>query len=110
MTEDGRRADIERIIAPLTENMPKAGDFGFDAIRRLGNPMPMLVQNQGRERLELWLEPGEAVHVTSYGTWSDHPFETIHEPGRLTVWATSWFATVTDREGNEFPPGRRDTP
>ncbi|MFD8044687.1 hypothetical protein ACFV5E_14745 [Streptomyces chartreusis] len=118
MTEDGRRADIERIIAPLTENMPKAGDFGFDAIRRLGNPMPMLVHNEGQERLGLWLEPfgqdywlepGEAVHVTSYGTWSDHPFETVHEPGRLTVWATSWFATVTDREGDEFPPGRRDT-
>ncbi|MFJ4370311.1 hypothetical protein [Streptomyces chartreusis] len=45
MTEDGRRADIERIIAPLTENMPKAGDFGFEAIRRLGNPVPMLVHD-----------------------------------------------------------------
>lgn len=31
------------------------------------------------------------------------------EPGRLTVRATSWFATVADREGDEFPPGRRDT-
>ncbi|MCZ4609583.1 hypothetical protein O3S80_38615 [Streptomyces sp. Lzd4kr] len=55
MTEAGGRADIERIIAPLTENMPKAGDFGFEAIRRMGNPVPMLVRNQGRERLEPWL-------------------------------------------------------
>ncbi|MER7175505.1 hypothetical protein [Streptomyces mesophilus] len=111
-----RRLDIERIIAPLETNMPEAGDLGFEAIRRLGNPAPMLVQNGGKEQLQLWLEPcgqdywlepGEAVYVTSYGVWSDHPFETIHEPDCLTVWATSWFATVSDLEGNEFPPGRR---
>ncbi|MCF1597373.1 hypothetical protein [Streptomyces muensis] len=117
MTEDRRRADIERIMEPLKANMPEAGDFGFEAIRRLGNPVPMLVQNSGGELLQLWLEPfgqdywlepGEAVYVTSHGTWNDHPFETVHEPGCLTVWATSFFATVTDREGNEFPPGRRD--
>nr|WBO78453.1 hypothetical protein SBE_002060 [Streptomyces sp. SBE_14.2] len=120
-SEDGspdpeRRAAIERIIAPLEANMPDAGDFGFEAIQRLGNPVPMLVQNDGEEWLELWLEPfgqdywlrpGEAVFVTSYGVWNDHPFETVHEPGRLTVWATSWFATVADRDGNEFPPGAR---
>lgn len=44
MTEDRRRADIERIMEPLKANMPEAGDFGFEA---------------------------------------------IHEPGCLTVWATS---------------------
>lgn len=118
MTEQGRRAHIDRIIAPLDANMPTAGDFGFEAIQRLGNPVPMLVQNDGDEQLQLWLEPfgqdywlepGESVYVTSYGTWNDHPFETIHEPGCLTVWATSWFATVSDRDGNEFPPGRRHT-
>ncbi|MGW3940153.1 hypothetical protein [Streptomyces phaeochromogenes] len=80
--------------------------------------MPMLVQNSGTEQLQLWLEPfgqdywlmpGETVCVTSYGTWNDQPFTTVHEAGCLTVWATSWFATVSDRDGNEFPPGRRDT-
>ncbi|CCK29558.1 hypothetical protein BN159_5179 [Streptomyces davaonensis JCM 4913] len=115
--DPARREAIERITAPLDANMPDAGDFGFEAIQRLGNPVPMLVQNDGEERLELWLEPfgqdywlepGEAVYVTSYGVWNDHPFETVHEPGRLTVWATSWFATVSDREGKEFLPGRRD--
>ncbi|MFF6980538.1 hypothetical protein ACFZAV_23165 [Streptomyces sp. NPDC008343] len=121
MTEEGRRADIARIVEPLNANMPKAADFGFEAIRRLGNPVPLLVQNDD-EQLQLWLEPfgqdywlepGEAVYVTSYGTWNDHPFETIHKPGHkpgcLSVWATSWFATVSDHDGNEFPPGRRDT-
>ncbi|MFE6620947.1 hypothetical protein [Streptomyces sp. NPDC057740] len=29
----------------------------------------------------------------------------IMEPLKATM-----FATVTDREGNEFPPGRRDVP
>jgi hypothetical protein len=111
------RADIGRIMEPLDVNMPEAGDFGFEAIKRLGNPVPMLVQNRGEGQLQLWLEPfgqdywlepGEAVYVTSYGMWNDHPFETIHEPDCLTVWATSFFATVSDPDGNEFPPGRRD--
>ncbi|MFD3586464.1 hypothetical protein [Streptomyces sp. NPDC058683] len=118
---DGRdsvqRAEIDRIIDPLKTNMPKAGDLGFEAIQQLGNPVPLLVQNDGKEHLQLWLEPfgqdywlkpGEAVYITSYGTWNDHPFETIHETGCLTVWATSWFATVSDCDGNEFPPGRRE--
>ena len=116
--DPGPRAHIERLIGPLKTNMPRAGDFGFEAIRRLGNPVPLLVQNDGERPLELWLEPfgqdywlepGEAVYVTSYGTWSGHPFETNHEPDRLTLWATSWFATVSDGDGNEFPAGRRDT-
>ncbi|MEV5340687.1 hypothetical protein AB0K93_19770 [Streptomyces sp. NPDC052676] len=104
-------------MAPLTANMPRAGDLGFEAIRRLGNPVPMLVKNSGDAPLELWLEPfgqdywlkpGETVYVTSYGRWQDHPFETLHEPGRITVWATSFFATVTGPDGGEFPPGARD--
>lgn len=59
-------------------------------------------------RAGLLAEAREAAYVTSYGAWNDHPFETLHEPGCLTVWATSWFATVSDLDGNEFPPGRRD--
>ncbi|MGV9451805.1 hypothetical protein [Streptomyces sp. NPDC003635] len=111
------RKAIKRILAPLDANMPRAGDLSFEAIRRLGNPVPMLVHNRGDARLELWLEPfgqdywlepGESAYVTSYGEWNDHPFETVHEPGCLTVWATSFFATVSDRDGNEFPPGARD--
>ncbi|MFE7512787.1 hypothetical protein [Streptomyces sp. NPDC057540] len=106
------RTPAARITAALTENMPNAGDFGHEAIRRLGNPVPLLVQNDGDALLELWLEPfgqdywlrpGEAVTVTSYGRWDDHPFETVHEPGRLTVWATSCFATVVDAAGDEVP-------
>ncbi|MDT7839492.1 hypothetical protein [Streptomyces justiciae] len=111
------RNGLDRIMAPLVANMPKAGDFGFESVRRLGNPVPMLVQNDGDAPLRLWLEPfgqdywlnpGESVHVTSYGEWTDHPFETVHEPDCLTVWATSFFATVSDPDGNEFPPGPRD--
>ena len=45
---------------------------------------------------DYWLLPGEAVTVTSYGVWNDHPFETVHEPNQLAVWVTSWFAAVTD--------------
>ncbi|WP_217240908.1 hypothetical protein [Streptomyces sp. AC555_RSS877] len=76
----------------------------------------MLVQNDGEGLLELWLEPfgqdywllpGEAVMVTSYGHWDDHPFETIHESDRITVWATSWFATVSDPQRRRGP--RRST-
>lgn len=116
MSETDRRAPLDRTMEPLKTNMPEAGDFGFEAIRRLGNPVPMLVRNDGTEPLRLWLEPfgqdywldpGESVYVTSYGAWNDHPFETVHEPGCLTVWATSFFATVSDRDGNEFPPGPR---
>lgn len=112
-----QRADIDRIIDPLKTNMPEAGDLGFEAIQQLGNPVPLLVQNDGKECLQLWLEPfgqdywlkpGEAVYVASYGTWDGHPFETMHETDCLTVWAMSWFATVSDRDGNEFPPGRRE--
>ena len=47
------------------------------------------------------------MYVTSYVAWNDHPFETVHGTDCLTVRATSWFATVSDRDGNEFPPGRR---
>ncbi|QFG26408.1 hypothetical protein [Actinomadura sp. WMMB 499] len=96
--------------------MPKAGDFSFEAIQELGNPVPMLVRNDGDELLELWLEPfgqdywlrpGEAVVVTSYGRWSDQPFQVTHEPRRIEVWATSWFATVSDGDGNEVPGGHQ---
>ncbi|MCL8012340.1 hypothetical protein [Streptomyces sp. AS02] len=117
MTEASRRLGLDRIMQPLKVNMPEAGDLGFEAIRRLGNPVPMPVKNGGERSLQLWLEPfgqdywlepGETAYVTSYGTWNDHPFETVHEPDCLTIWATSFFATVSDRDGNEFPPGRRN--
>ncbi len=110
---------IDQIIAPLTSNMANAGDFSFEAIKALGSAVPMFVTNSGESLLELWLEPfgqdywllsGETVTVTSYGTWNDHPFETLHEPDRLTVWATSWFATVTDGNGAEVPGGRNRPP
>ncbi|WP_328950226.1 hypothetical protein OG778_22000 [Streptomyces sp. NBC_00184] len=52
-----QRADIDRIINPLKTNMPEAGDLGFEAIQQLGNPVPLLVQNDGKECLQLWLEP-----------------------------------------------------
>ncbi|MDO0916159.1 hypothetical protein QQM39_36630 [Streptomyces sp. DT2A-34] len=77
MSESGRRADIDRVIEPLNANMPKAGGFGFEAIRRLGNPVPLLVRNNGDEQPQLWLEPAGQDY------WLD--------PG-----PTSWFATVTD--------------
>lgn len=95
--------------------MPDVRDFSFEGIKALGNPVPLRVQNGGEAPLELWLEPfgqdywllpGETVTVTSYGTWNDHPFETYYEPDRLTVWATSWFATVSDGNGDEVPGGR----
>ena len=103
---------VARFTARLEKNMPGAGDFSYEAIQQLGNPVPMLVHNGGDELLELWLEPfgqdywlrpGEVVTVTSYGDWDDHPFETVHEPGRISVWAVSWFATVSDHDGNEVP-------
>ena len=45
--------------------------------------------------------------VTSYGHWDDHPFETVHEPDRIMVWATSYFATVSDSSGEEVPVGHQ---
>ena len=113
----GRTRSSGRITHSLKTNMPKAGDFSFEAIQQLGNPVPLLVRNDGKGQLQLWLEPfgqdywlnpGEAVYVTSYGTWDGHPFEMLHEPECVTVWATSWFATVSDRDGHEFPPGPRE--
>lgn len=103
---------IEQIVGPLKRNMSRAGDYSFDSIRGLGNAVPLWVENNGDRLLELflepvgqdyWLKPGESVVVTSYGHWDDHPFETAHEPDRITVWCTSWFATVTDRAGQEVP-------
>lgn len=38
---------------PLTTNMAGAGDYSFEAIRQLGNPVPLLVQNDGKEQLQL---------------------------------------------------------
>ncbi|MEV4560064.1 hypothetical protein AB0K51_24155 [Kitasatospora sp. NPDC049285] len=103
---------IDQFMAPLRANMPRAGDFGRAGIEALGNPVPMMVINEGGEPLELFVEPmarayrlqpGEQVMVTSYGEWADYPFETVHEPGRLTVWVVSWFGTVTYRDGREVP-------
>jgi hypothetical protein len=114
-----QRIAIDHIMAPLRTNMPNAGDFSFEAIKALENPVPMIVTNGGESLLELWLEPfgqdywllpGETVTVTSYGSWNDHPFETLHEANRLTVWATSWFATVCDGNGDEVPGGRNRPP
>ncbi len=110
------RTFAEQVTAPLKKNMPGAGDFSYEAIQKLGNPVSMLVTNDGDELLELllepcgqdyWLGPGEAFTVTSYGHWDDHPFETTHEPNRITVCATSWFATVSDANGNEVPGGHQ---
>jgi hypothetical protein len=115
-----RRITIESMTAPLRANLPAAGDFGFEAIKALGDPVPMIVHNSGDSLLELWLEPfgqdywlrpGEDATVTSYGRWDDHPFEVSHESDRITVWATSCFATVSDDSGKEIlgayqrPPG-----
>jgi hypothetical protein len=106
---------VDQIMAPLRANMPNAGDFSFEAIKALGNPVPMTVSNSGESLLELWLEPfgqdywllpGETVTLTSYGRWTDRPFEIVHEPARLTIWATSFFATVCDGSGAEVPGGR----
>ncbi|ONI77348.1 hypothetical protein ALI144C_33565 [Actinosynnema sp. ALI-1.44] len=78
----------------------------------MGNAVPLWVHNNGDRLLELflepigqdyWLRPGESVVVTSYGHWDDHPFETVYEPDRITVWCTSWFATVTYPNGQEVP-------
>lgn len=115
----GGRLSIDKITAPLRHNMPQAGDFSFEAIQKLGNPIPLLVQNDGTELLELWMEPegqdywllpGESVIVTSYGRWDDRPFEIVHEPDRITVWATSWFAKVSDHAGREVPGGNQRPP
>ncbi|WP_159011900.1 hypothetical protein [Streptomyces sp. NRRL F-5123] len=111
-----RRAGTERLMEPLRANMPADKDISFEGIRSMGNPVPLLVQNDGTGVLQLWLEPfgqdywlnpGESVYVTSYGMWNDHPFEVVHEQDCITVWATSWFATVSDLSGAEFPAGSR---
>jgi hypothetical protein len=103
-------------MEPLRTNMPPDRDISFEGIRRMGNPVPLLVKNDGGDLLQLWLEPfgqdywlsaGESVYVTSYGMWNRLPFEIVHEADCITVWATSWFATVSDMNGDEFPPGRR---
>jgi hypothetical protein len=103
---------IDQFVAPLKRNMPKAGDYSFESIRKLGNAVPLWVENSGDRLLELflepvgqdyWLLPGESVVVTSYGHWDGHPFEVAHEPDLITVWCTSWFATVTHRNGQEVP-------
>ncbi|MET9606315.1 hypothetical protein ABZZ17_14755 [Streptomyces sp. NPDC006512] len=109
--------DLTKITATLGRNMDRLdGDFGAEAIRTLGNPVPMLVENSGTELLELWLEPfgqdywlrpGEAFLVTSYGSWDDRPFEIAHEPDRIQIWASSCFATVTFRDGTEVPGGHQ---
>ncbi|RKS79504.1 hypothetical protein BZB76_0974 [Actinomadura pelletieri DSM 43383] len=111
-----RETPAARFTAHLKRNMPEAGDFSHEAIQELGNPVPMLVQNGGDQLLKLWLEPfgqdywlrpGEAVVVTSYGHWDDRPFEMLHEPDCIQVWACSWFATVSDLLGNEVPGGHQ---
>lgn len=108
----GRRIGVEQLVEPLERNAAKAGDHSFESVRKLGNAVPLLVENSGDQLMELWLEPtgqdywlrpGEVVVVTSYGEWVDHPFEVAHEPDRVTVWCTSWFATVTDRQDQEVP-------
>ena len=92
--------------------MPRAGDVSDDAIGKLGNPAPIRVRNNGRTLLELWLEPygqdywlqpGEAVIVISYGQSHEYPFHVEHEPDRITIWATTFHAKVTDSAGNEVP-------
>ncbi|WP_327003043.1 hypothetical protein OHA72_49510 [Dactylosporangium sp. NBC_01737] len=35
---------IDQIIAPLTSNMANAGDFSFEAIKALGNAVPLPVR------------------------------------------------------------------
>lgn len=122
MSPDPENADdtglsIEQIVAPLRTNMAKvAGDFSHEGIQQLGNPVPLLVINQGDELLELvlepfgqdyWLMPKESFTVTSYGEWPDHPFEVTHEPGRIVVWVASWFGTVTFHNGAEVPGGHQ---
>lgn len=102
-------------LAPLIENREGVGDFTHAGIQKLGNPVPITIHNSGTELLELWLEPfgqdyylkpGDVFVVTSYGTWGGgKPFEVLHEPGRIEVWATSWFATVSFEDGTEVPGG-----
>ncbi|MFD3695785.1 hypothetical protein ACFWUZ_06455 [Streptomyces sp. NPDC058646] len=92
------------VTATLSTNMAAVGgDFSLEGIRKLGNPVPMLVDNY-------WLRPGEAFVVTSYGTWGDRPFEVAHEPGRIEVWAASCFATVTFPDGTEVPGAHQRPP
>ncbi|MCX5198618.1 hypothetical protein OOK31_32830 [Streptomyces sp. NBC_00249] len=107
---------LRNVVDALQRNMPGAGDFSFEGIQQLGNPVPMPVSNGGTELLELWLEPfgqdywlqpGERFTVTSYGEWTGSPFETVHEPGRIQVWAASFFATVSFDDGTEVPGGHQ---
>lgn len=105
------------VTAAMSTNMAALdGDFSMESIQKLGNPVPMLVDNSGTELLELWLEPfgqdywmrpGESFIVTSYGSWSDRPFEIAHEPGRIQIWAATCFATVTFPDGTEVPGGHQ---
>ncbi|MFE1415389.1 hypothetical protein ACFW6F_32030 [Streptomyces sp. NPDC058746] len=117
-TEDGPAPlTVAEITGTLSRNMEAVeGDFSMEGIQKLENPVPMPVLNSGTELLELWLEPfgqdywlqpGESFVVTSYGSWSGHPFEVAHEPGRIEIWATSWFATVTFPDGTEVPGGHQ---
>lgn len=108
-----RPMTAEQFTAPLVENMARLdGDFSDDGIRKLGNPVPMLIGNNGTELLQLflepigqdyWLLPGETVTVTSYGSWSDRPFEVSHMPDFIQVWVSTCFATVTYPDGTEVP-------
>ncbi|GAA1401425.1 hypothetical protein ACFQZ4_51900 [Catellatospora coxensis] len=115
-TGEQPRPTIDHIMEPLLTNMPKVTDYSPEGITALGNPISMLVHNTGKTLLELflepsgqdyWMQPGETFTVTSYGHWNDHPFEVAHEPGCVTVWATSWYATVSFRDGSEVPGGHQ---
>ncbi|UQX02345.1 hypothetical protein [Streptomyces sp. RerS4] len=97
--------------------MDRAPDFSHEGIQALGDPVPIHVGNSGDTLLELWLEPfgqdywlrpGETFTVTSYGERDPAAaFEVHHEPERIQVWATSWFATVTFPDGTEVPGGHQ---
>jgi hypothetical protein len=117
VTNDGQAdspdtTGFDRFIASLTINLPHAGDHSFEAITALGNAVPLRLHNDGPGPLVVWLEPkaaeyrlapGSFIMITSHGHWTGQPFQIHHEPGLITVWATSWFATVTDGYGNEVP-------
>ncbi|MFJ9342792.1 hypothetical protein ACIRP0_26370 [Streptomyces sp. NPDC101733] len=111
-------ASLAEATATLGTNMEAiAGDFSLEGIRSLGSPVATHVSNGGGSLLELWLEPfgqdywlrpGETFVVTSYGKTGDGAvFEVVHEPERIQVWATSFFATVTFPDGTEVPGGHQ---